>query len=99
MSSTGRTSMSIYLLKACLPVRRRQAPPCNILVNGACTLAIISDGTFGIVAALSILASVVGLWSLFRRRQIMRRLLRSLSEEQLKKLGIDVSETRDSDSR
>jgi len=48
----------------------------------------MSDETFSLVAALSILASLVGIWSAIRRRQLMRKLLRSLTEQQLKDLGL-----------
>lgn len=49
----------------------------------------MSDGIFAIVAIISVLASAVGLWSAIRRRQLMRRLLRSLDSAQLKQLGIE----------
>jgi hypothetical protein len=53
-------------------------------------MRIISDETFALAAILSFLASVVGLWSAIRRRQLMRRLLRSLTEEQRRAIGLDT---------
>lgn len=51
--------------------------------------SVMSDETYVIItAAISTLAAVAGLWSAIRRRQIMRRLLRSLSEQQLKDAGL-----------
>ncbi|HYC88103.1 MAG TPA: hypothetical protein VEO54_02735 [Thermoanaerobaculia bacterium] len=38
---------------------------------------------------ITILASVLGLWSAWRRRQIMNRLLKSLDEQQRRALGLD----------
>ena len=58
----------------------------------------MSDGTFGIVAFISILASIVGLWSAIRRRQLTRDLLRSLDKAQLRELGIDVPQDATTDS-
>lgn len=53
-------------------------------------MRIISDELFALVAILSVLASAVGVWSSFRRRQLMRRLLRSLTDEQRRTLGLDT---------
>ncbi len=49
----------------------------------------MSDEAYSLVAALSLLVSIVGVWSAIRRRQITRRLLRSLTAEQRRALGLD----------
>ena len=53
-------------------------------------MRIVSDETFALVAILSFLATLVGLWNAFRRRQLTRRLLRSLTPEQRRTLGLDA---------
>ena len=49
----------------------------------------MSDAAYSIVAAFCLLASIVGIWSAIRRRQLTRRLLRSLTAEQRRVLGLD----------
>jgi hypothetical protein len=50
----------------------------------------MSDETLTLVAIISFLASLVGLWSAIRRRQLMRRILRSLTDEQRRAIGLDT---------
>jgi uncharacterized protein YjiS (DUF1127 family) len=50
------------------------------------------EEVYAIGALITFLASVAGIWSAWRRRQIMRRLLKSLTEEQRRALGLDPSE-------
>jgi hypothetical protein len=49
----------------------------------------VSDETYAIVALIPTLATAVALWSAIRRRQLMKRLLRSLDEQQRRALGLD----------
>jgi hypothetical protein len=48
----------------------------------------MTDEAHWLIAAVLFLASAVGLWSAIRRRQLMRRVLRSLTEQQLRDAGI-----------
>ncbi|HYI12512.1 MAG TPA: hypothetical protein VEK57_25900 [Thermoanaerobaculia bacterium] len=52
----------------------------------------MSDEIYSLVAALSVLVSAVALWSAIRRRQLMRRILRSLNKEQLRSVGLEAPE-------
>lgn len=49
----------------------------------------MSEEAYALVAFLAFLATVFGVWSAWRRRQIMKRLLRSLTPEQRRAIGLD----------
>jgi hypothetical protein len=51
---------------------------------------------FALGAILSCLASAAALWSSIRRRQLMRRLLRSLDDAQLEELRTTILQNSDS---
>lgn len=46
----------------------------------------MSESAYSVIAFLSVLAAVFSVWSAFRRRQIMRRILDSLTKEQREQL-------------
>jgi hypothetical protein len=54
----------------------------------------MSDETYSLVAILSSLALVAVLWLRFRQGRILRRLMRSLTDEQIKAAGLDVPQIR-----
>jgi hypothetical protein len=56
----------------------------------------MSEEIFALGAILSFLASAAALWSSIRRRQLMRRLLRSLDDAQLKELRTKILQNSDS---
>ncbi len=52
------------------------------------------EEVYAIGAAISLLATVLGVWSAWRRRQSMKRLLRSLTAEQRRAIGLDPPEEK-----
>lgn len=54
----------------------------------------MSDEAYSLVAILSSLALMAVLWLRFRQGRILRRLLRSLTDEQLKSANLDVAQIR-----
>jgi len=46
----------------------------------------MSEETYSLIAFLSVLAAVASVWTAIRRRQIMRKILKSLTKEQREEL-------------
>lgn len=55
----------------------------------------MSDETYSLVAIVSSLALMAVLWLRFRQGRILRRLMRSLTDEQIKAAGLDVRQIRE----
>ena len=55
---------------------------------------VMSDETYSLVAIVSSLALMAVLWLRFRQGRILRRLMRSLTDEQLRAAGLDVPQIR-----
>lgn len=55
----------------------------------------MSDETYSLVAIGSSLALMAVLWLRFRQGRILRRLMRSLTDEQIKAAGLDVHQIRE----
>lgn len=51
----------------------------------------MSDETYAVAAIISIVLAAVGVWSSIRRRQLMRKLMRSIDKQQLTNLGSEAS--------
>ena len=49
----------------------------------------VPEELYTIAAVVTALASIVGVWSAWRRRVIMRRLVRSLDDKQRQALGLE----------
>jgi hypothetical protein len=47
------------------------------------------EEVYAIGTLITILASIAGIWSAWRRRQIMKRILKSLTPEQRRAIGLD----------
>lgn len=54
----------------------------------------MSDETYSLVAIASSLALMAVLWLRFRQGRILRRLMRSLTDEQIKAAGLEVPQIR-----
>jgi hypothetical protein len=54
----------------------------------------MSDETYSLVAIVSSLALMAVLWLRFRQARILRRLMRSLTDEQIEAAGLDVPQIR-----
>jgi hypothetical protein len=54
----------------------------------------MSDETYSLVMIVSSLALMAVLWLRFRQGRILRRLMRSLTDEQIKAAGLDVGQIR-----
>ena len=54
----------------------------------------MSDETYSLVAIVSSLALMAVLWLRFRQGRILRRLMRSLTDEQIEAAGLDVGQIR-----
>lgn len=54
----------------------------------------MSDETYSLVAIISSLALIAVLWLKFRQARILKRLMRSLTDEQIQAAGLDVREIR-----
>jgi hypothetical protein len=55
----------------------------------------MSDESYSLVALVSSLALMAVLWLRFRQGRILRRLMRSLTDEQIKAAGLDVRQIRE----
>jgi hypothetical protein len=55
----------------------------------------MSDETYSLVALVSSLALIAVLWLRFRQGRILRRLMRSLTDEQIQAAGLDVRQIRE----
>ena len=55
---------------------------------------VMSDETYSLVMIVSSLALIGVLWLRFRQARILKRLMRSLTDEQLKAAGLDVGQIR-----
>ncbi|MEA2491559.1 MAG: hypothetical protein QOH21_3351 [Acidobacteriota bacterium] len=55
----------------------------------------MSDETYSLVAILSSLALMAVLWLRFRQGRILRRLMRSLTDEQIQAAGLDDQQIRE----
>ena len=55
---------------------------------------VMSDETYSLVAIVSSLALMAVLWLRFRQGRILRRLMRSLTDEQIEAAGLDVRQIR-----
>ena len=55
---------------------------------------VMSDETYSLVMIVSSLALIAVLWLKFRQARILKRLMRSLTDEQLKAAGLDVGQIR-----
>ena len=58
-------------------------------------MAIMSEEAYSLIALITCLLYAVVLWLQFRRARILRRLLRSLTDEQKRVLGLDVPKDDD----
>ena len=47
------------------------------------------EEVYAIGTLITILATIAGIWSAWRRRQIMKRILKSLTPEQRRAIGLD----------
>ncbi len=54
----------------------------------------MSDETYSLVAIVSSLALMAVLWLKFQQGRILRRLMRSLTDEQITAAGLDVRQIR-----
>lgn len=52
------------------------------------------EEVYAIGAAITFLATIAGIWSAWRRRQIMKRILKSLTPEQRRAIGLDDPEAK-----
>jgi hypothetical protein len=55
----------------------------------------MSDETYSLVALGSSVALIAVLWLRFRQGRILRRLMRSLTDEQIQAAGLDVRQIRE----
>jgi hypothetical protein len=55
----------------------------------------MSDEAYSLVALVSSLALIAVLWLRFRQGRILRRLMRSLTDEQIQAAGLDVGQIRE----
>ena len=52
----------------------------------------MSEGCYALGALLSLLASIAGIWNAIRRRQLERKILDSLTDEQRRAIGLKPKE-------
>ena len=55
---------------------------------------VMSDETYSLVMIVSSLALIAVLWLKFRQARSLKRLMRSLTDEQIKAAGLDVGQIR-----